>query len=167
VKELVHFFFHFIADATAGAGKSILMYASSISTLSVINECVRSTVIDYLNGRFRGENVKIVSVYFDYNSQDTQNASILRKACSTNYYLILTYRYLRKLRLSTMNGSNLTRQSFSKSLPRVHSSFQRYIQYLTLWMNRKKRIIRSYLICLSICKTYGTKSLFRDDQAPH
>jgi hypothetical protein len=80
VKELVHFFFHFIADATAGAGKSILMYASSISTLSVINECVRSTVIDYLNGRFRGENVKIVSVYFDYNSQDTQNAVNLAKS---------------------------------------------------------------------------------------
>jgi len=80
VKELVHFLFHFIADATAGAGKSILMYASSISTLSVINECVRSTVIDYLNGRFRGENVKIVSVYFDYNSQDTQNAVNLAKS---------------------------------------------------------------------------------------
>jgi len=46
----------------------------------VINECVRSTVIDCLNGRFRSENVKIVSVYFDYSSQDTQNAVNLAKS---------------------------------------------------------------------------------------
>jgi len=49
--------------------------------------------------------------------------SILRKACSTNYYLILTHRYLRKSRLSTMNGSNLTRLYFLEVLASCSQQF--------------------------------------------